>query len=396
MAAAATYRVRHLFPGDSPPLDNACITVQDGQVVAVNGMARDESAIDLGDVAVLPGLVNCHTHLEFSHLAKPLGRSGMPLSEWIPAVVAHRRERSEPAEIAQSIRLGLAESRSSGTAVLGEIATCDWSPTMPADVPDELQLVVFRELLGVTSERVNVLRDAARQHLLREATPATPHAWLPGLSPHAPYTVHWELLETAIQLSVRHHVPLAMHLAESGDELELLAQRRGPLVEMLQNLNAWHPDALGPARCPGDYLEQLARAHRALIIHGNFLTPEEQAAIGQRRSRLSVVFCPRTHAYFAHPAYPLASLRQRGVRVVLGTDSRASNPDLSLLEEMRFLAAHFPAVSPQDILAMGTSDGGQALGLNHRQGSIRPGYRLPWTLVPLLPGATPYQRLGLC
>ena len=91
---------------------------------------------------------------------------------------------------------------------------------------------------------------------------------------------------------------------------------------------------------PLDYLRALADSPRALVIHGNYLSGEELAFIGERRERMSLVFCPRTHAYFGHAPYPLERAVSAGARVALGTDSRASNPDLSLLEEMRFVARH--------------------------------------------------------
>ena len=87
-----------------------------------------------------------------------------------------------------------------------------------------------------------------------------------------------------------------------------------------------------------DYLQLLDRAHRSLIIHGNFLDQEEIHFIGSRRRRMSVVICPRTHAYFRHPSYPLRQMLDAEVNIALGTDSRASNPDLSVLSEMRYLA----------------------------------------------------------
>jgi cytosine/adenosine deaminase-related metal-dependent hydrolase len=88
---------------------------------------------------------------------------------------------------------------------------------------------------------------------------------------------------------------------------------------------------------------------------------------------MSLVYCPRTHAYFFHPSYPLAQALATGVRVALGTDSRASNPDLSLLNEIRFVAQSHPAVDPEQVLRMGTLAGAEALGLEKEVGSLSPG-----------------------
>ena len=93
----------------------------------------------------------------------------------------------------------------------------------------------------------------------------------PGISPHAPYTVSPDLVQKVCELSAKERFPVAMHLAESLAELELLASHSGPLVELLQSMKAWHPGAIPRGIAPRDYLELLATAHRALVIHGNFL-----------------------------------------------------------------------------------------------------------------------------
>ncbi|HZN34991.1 MAG TPA: amidohydrolase family protein, partial [Pirellulaceae bacterium] len=168
-------------------------------------------------------------------------------------------------------------------------------------------------------------------------------------------------------------VPVAMHLAETREELELLESHSGPLVEMLGSLGAWQPTALSRGLRPLDYLRTLATAHRALVIHGNYLAADEIEFAAAHRDRMSVVYCPRTHAFFRHEPYPLAKMRDAGVRVAVGTDSRASNPDLNLWSELRHIAEHHRGVSPDEILRMGTLAGAEALGLDGDLGSITPG-----------------------
>jgi cytosine/adenosine deaminase-related metal-dependent hydrolase len=181
-------------------------------------------------------------------------------------------------------------------------------------------------------------------------------------------------LQAAIELALQSQVPVAMHLAESLEELELLQSGTGPLVDLLQRLQAWDPSALASMVRPLRYLQILSAAPRALAIHGNYLDKEERAFLAEHRSRMSLVYCPRTHFYFGHCRYPLADLLRGGVRVALGTDSRASNPDLSVFEEMRFIARRFPEIAPVEILRMGTAAGAEALGQDHELGYLRRGY----------------------
>ena len=146
-------------------------------------------------------------------------------------------------------------------------------------------------------------------------------------------------LTAVVELSSRYEIPIAMHLAESPEELELLRHGAGPLREFMENLGAWDATAIPPERGRSTICGCWPSAHRALVVHGNYLDDEEIAFLGANAGRMSVVYCPRTHDWFAHRAYPLEKMLAAGATVALGTDGRGSSPDLSLLDEMRF-AAH--------------------------------------------------------
>ena len=126
----------------------------------------------------------------------------------------------------------------------------------------------------------------------------------------------------------------------------------------------------------------LTRAPKSLVVHGNYLDYSELAMIARQAGAMSLVYCPRTHAHFKHKPYPLAEALSLNVPVCLGTDSRASNPDLSLLSEMREAARRHPGVSPEAVLRMGTLSGAEALGLTD-VGAIRPGALADFVSIPL-------------
>ena len=243
---------------------------------------------------------------------------------------------------------------------------------------------IFLELIAPRVERVEAALEAAGKHVV-EIAECKQHVgslasesrsearWQPGLSPHAPYTVHPELLARAVALSIEHEIPLAMHLAESREEIDFLRDGRGPFRELLESRGAWDPAARPRGARPLDELRVLARAHRALVVHGNYLDDEEIDFLGRQRRQMAVVYCPRTHAWFGHARYPLEKLLAAGAIVALGTDSRASSPDLSLLAEMRHVAREFPAMSRATILELGTLGGARALGLDSQIGTLEPG-----------------------
>ena len=381
-------QARWLIPVDRPPIAGGILSVADGRIVVVGENTTGRPPTDLGDVALLPGFVNAHTHLEFSLLDGPLGTPCVAFPDWIMEVVAWRRRLAEEfignaAGLGEyrrrAIAAGLAESQRGAVAALGEIA----SPGFPVDaftsaVPGP-HCTVFMELLGIAPDRKQSLLSLASSHLA-----AGGDGFRRGLSPHAPYTVGLELLRSLCRLSAEARAPLAMHLAESRVELQLLREHTGPLVELLKKLDAWFPSALPTGLRPLDYLESLQNAHRALVIHGNYLAADEIELIAARRESMSVVYCPRTHAYFRRRRYPLEKMLAAGVRVAVGTDSRASNPDLSVLAELRHIARHHRNVAPAEIIRMGTLTGAEALGLNAEFGSLATGKRATLAVVPIL------------
>ena len=366
-------RARYVFPVIGPPIEGGIVTVRGQQFVAV-GTTSDVPPIDLGNVAIVPGFVNAHTHLEFSDLERPLGEPGEPLPKWIRRVIAYRRDQAPDPALA--IQRGLHESLASGTTTLGDIFTSGWLPSM-RPVPN---VVLFRELLGLGPEQVAPLEGLAEAHLL--------DAWdedriLPGLSPHAPYSVHGELLVLASVLAAKYDVPLAMHLAESAEEIELLATGLGPFRELLEELHVWQDDVIPIGTGPIDFLRALVDVRRALIVHGNYLDDEAIKFLAEYRHRFAVVYCPRTHAYFKHAPYPLHAMWSAGVTMCVGTDSRASNPDLSLFEELRFIVEHHPQIAPREVLRFATFNGAQMLGDATEFGVLQPGAYANFAMIGL-------------
>lgn len=366
LTESQTLRARYVFPVASPPIAGGTVTIAQQRVVAVGPAPVAGQFEDLGNVAILPGLVNAHTHLEFSDLTRPIGEPRMGLVPWIRRVIDYRRD-AMPAP-SGAVAMGLQQSARLGTTTVAEIAQPGWSPeTFDKSGCDA---TVLMELIAPRMERVAAAIELARQHLTAAAGQTV---WRPGLSPHAPYSAHPELVRQVVALSATHHVPVAFHLAESREEMELLETGGGPFEDLLMSLGAWDPTAFWPGMTSLDYLHILARAQRALVIHGNYLGDDEIAVLAENRDRMAVVYCPRTHAWFGHRPYPLEKLLAAGALVALGTDSRASAPDLSVLAEMRTVAQRHPAIRRDAILQMGTLCGARALGYE-RIGSLEPGH----------------------
>lgn len=357
---------------NAPPLENGWLRIEGGRIAALGTGPPPEPATDLGDVVILPGLVNAHTHLEFSTLAAPLDGSG-GLPEWIGRVVALRRGRPA-ADAAGAIRAGLAESAAAGVTLLGDIATSLPPPGIDAAGP---RVRVFRETLGLSG----AARAASLATLRRDLDRLVAESRSAGVSPHAPYSVAASLGRTALDIARRLRLPAAMHLAESPAEAELIGSGSGPLRTALERLGAW-PDEPPRLLSAADWISLLARGPRGLVVHGTFLDDVALARLARHRDKLAAVVCPRTTRLLSGTLPPLDRFRSAGIRVALGTDSRASNPDLSVLGECRAIVDG-GLVSPAEALAMATVTGAWALGHDRRAGILAPGR--PADLVVLRP-----------
>ncbi|MFT5527021.1 MAG: cytosine/adenosine deaminase-related metal-dependent hydrolase [Pirellulaceae bacterium] len=355
---------KFIVPVVGPVIEGGAIHVENGRITRIESSWQGRADHDFGNAIILPGLINTHTHLEFSDLETPLGEGSMPFPDWIRSVIQWRRSHDESTVAERTIAAvqnGLRESLRAGTTTVGEIATYD----VEISVPDSPHVIAFRELIGLAPERVESLLGLAERHL-NAASNA-----LAAISPHAPYTVHPDLLTEICQMSHREHFPVAMHLAESREELQLLDEQGGAMQQMLAAVGAWPQGVFRPGTRPLFYLSKLRAAWRSLVVHGNYLDSEELDFIAANRETMSLVYCPRTHHYFGHDRYPLADALERGVRVVLGTDSRASNPDLCLLNEMRFVVQTHEGISNSDVLEMATIRGAESLGLQQDRGSLQ-------------------------
>ena len=351
---------RWIIPVTGNPINGGWVRIQDGRVVEMGSKPAPCHAQPLGDVAIFPGLVNAHTHLEFSDCQRPIGESGISLPEWIGKVISTRQSSDETSR-EQAIGIGIGELVKTGTCLAGEITT------PPCEYPvneSGLDLVPFAEVLGLNAERGSQRLELARSNLRRY-----PQG---GVSPHSPYSTSRETLGACFELARKHHRPIAMHVAESPAERELLRTGTGPFADALQSLGVWEIEQFPWPESPFlKLIEQLASAPRSLLVHGNDLNESEIRLLAEY-PHITVVYCPRTHHFFRYDSHPVDQLLSSGVRVALGTDSRASNPDLNLWNEVQFLLNHRSDLDPLSVFRMATWSGSQALGRTDI-GCIRPG-----------------------
>jgi aminodeoxyfutalosine deaminase len=368
------YHASWVLPVSSPPIRDGWILVDRGRIVAIGHRAAgDDGAreVDLGEVAVLPGLVNAHTHLELSYLRDQLP-PGSSFVSWTRRVVDARRRQTDPnaPAIVDAIDGAIGEAIACGTAVVGDV-----SNTLTTFVPlarSALAAVVFYELTrfdatdsrGFVERAWRQLDDLARTDRVRAS-----------LAAHGPHSVA-PLVFRAIREAVNSapFAPCSVHLCESAEEVEFIARGSGPWRAFLEDLGAWDDRWVPPGVSPVRFLDESGFLDaRLLAVHGVQMTRADLARLVARGTTL--VTCPRSNGHTGAGAPPVADFYRSGVRVAVGTDSLASAPDMNLFAEVATLRALAPDVPASALLASATLEGARALGFDAAYGTVEPGKR---------------------
>ncbi len=350
MSASRVWRARGALDEGGRVVDGAGVRVADGRVVEfVARPPRD--ATDLGDVLLTPPLVNAHAHLELTDFAGEMPRDA-GFGGWVRALM-ERRARATPEELEAAARRGARLLLESGCGVVHDVDTTGAAARALRDVP--IDAVVYREAIdaGEAARRDAVLAELERPLFDERGAGAGAGAGAgggagdggggarrtEGLSPHAPYTCSPALLRALGDLARRRGLPLTIHWAETEEERRYLQGGTGPLADLLPP---------SPRRSGLDLLDEaglLAGDLRLTLVHGNHPEPGDYERLA--RAGVPLVHCPGTHAFFGRAPFDVAAARRAGVRVLLGTDSAASNDRFDMTAELRRFAAH-PDVTPAE------------------------------------------------
>ena len=355
-----------VLPVSRPPLREGGVLVDGERIVAV-GLA-DELSVTAPEAerrhfagcVLTPGLVNAHTHLTLTALAGVVPPA--PFTEWLPRLVAalkawdvadHEASGVVGAEhcllggvtVVGDIAYGAAEVASASSAGLGGVFYWELLGMRAADVPESLRELRYPDAPGAYGTRVTC-----------------------GLSPHSPYTSGPSLLHAVHDEAAVRGVPLAIHVAESLAEVELLRDGSGPLAGVASRTAfGFEPPGTSTVR----YLAELGALEGATAVHVCHLAEGDLALLSAHAR--GVVTCPRSNRYLGNPPPLVEPLLRAGVAVGVGTDSSASNSDLDLMAEVREIRSAEPGLPPAQLFEFATLRGARAIGVAERFGSLEPG-----------------------
>lgn len=371
------YRAAWVLPVSSEPLrDGAVMVDTDGRIAAVGPALAleapaDAEIVDLGEAALLPGLVNVHAHPELSVFRGAL--EDLRFRDWILRLVGTKRAALTEEDYDVAARWSLVECLRAGMTTVA--ATESSAASFGALRDAGMRGLVYREVFGPDPAACDLAMADLRDCVDRLRRDETGLVRL-GISPHAPYTVSDALFTAAARYACSEGLPMAIHAGESVPERDLVTRGEG---DFAPGLRARGIDTPPRGATTVEMLDRLGVLNaRPLLIHCVLVEYDDMVRMADHGC--AVAHCPVANARLGHGIAPYAELREAGVRVGLGTDSVGSNNRQDLLEEARIASllhrgrvAAYDVLTPTDLLRLVTIDGAQALGLEDRIGTLEPG-----------------------
>jgi len=364
-----------VHPVTAPPIEDGAVLVDPGGRIAAVGPHRHVPAppgaetLEFPDAVLIPGLVNCHTHLELTHLA---GKNAeRQFAQWI-RTIRTLKEATTPTEFSRSAEQGVRDGWAAGVTCVAD--TGSTGAPLGALARLEARGIYYQEVFGPDPAACGASLAELTAGVERLRPLASDRVRL-GISPHAPYTVSEPLYRAVAEFARRERLPVALHLAESPEESQLVRDGAGPFAEALRARGI----AVQAQHCsPVQYLSRLGvlqHATRFLYIHCVQVDAQDIAIL--RDSGGAVAHCPRSNRAHGHGVAPLAALCEAGLAVGLGTDSVVSAGDVSLWSE-----AAVAGLEGEETLRMLTIEGARALGLDGQIGSLEVGKQADLAVFP--------------
>jgi len=379
-------RARIVVTMDAKPIEDGAVRVTGNRIVEVgkfSAFASDnDEIIDLGESVLLPGLINAHCHLDYTCLRGKILRQ-KSFTNWIRVINAEKAKLTAE-DYVTSINAGFAEAQRFGTTTIANLTAF---PELIAKINPPIRTWWFAELIDVREpERANEIVESATGSLKRTEN------W--GLAPHAPFTASEDLSRDCQEIALRENILLTTHLAESHEEMEMFRDASGPLYQFMEKIGREMTDC-GYDTALRRFLRRLGDASLAgwIVAHLNELSESDFDLLREIRHKFSIAHCPRSHAYFGHVPFQFERLQGVGFNVCLGTDSLASNDDLSLFAEMRAFQKQFPKVPAERILEMVTINPAHALRQENELGRIEPGFLADMIALPFTTSENVYQTI---
>ena len=343
--------------------DQVLITKADGTVDALVSVSEAGDDVQQMEGILSPGFVNAHCHLELSHM-KGMIPAHTGLQEFVKQIVALRQV--DPENIQEAIVNAEAEMMANGIVAVGDISnTLD---TLKQKAKHNLAYYSFVELYDLDPTRAadKILAGLEIQKQFQE------NCVRASLVPHAPYSVTndlWNLLSAHFGIHT-----ISLHNQETPDENDFFKTKTGSFLGMYErtkvNLDFFEATGLSSLQ---SVLPVFKNAHHGILVHNSFTSAEDIQAVHGVMYNAFWCLCPNANQYIEQTMPPIELLRSEKAKLVIGTDSYASNWSLNVLDELKTIQQHQPQIPLAEMLGWATINGAQALQMDKHLGSFEQG-----------------------
>ena len=381
----------YVLPISAEVIENGAAAIDKTQIVAV-GTRREivgkypEAVVEnFGEAAIMPGLVNCHSHLEITAMRGFLDDVENDFYSWLMKLTTTRAEKLTDADIKIAALAGALEGVRAGVTCFGDIGRFGVAG-FEALKTNGLRGLIYQET-EFSPDDATAGDDFAKLKDKFLSLKATETALVKvGLSPHAPYTVSRRLFEQITDYALAENFKVSIHAAESNQERDLFLTGKGFFAELYRKLNL---DGRSPGKSPVEYLADIgALQSKPLLAHCIKVSDDDIKLIAESHS--CIAHCPKSNAKFGHGIAPLEKFTNAKISVGFGSDSVASNNVCDILEEARFAtlsARNLPDkkrfLTTREIIETATLGGAKALGLESEIGSLELGKQADLIVVSL-------------
>ncbi len=355
-----------IFTNNGPPLRMGIITAgDDGTIINVEdtgGSVKESEPVEFFNGIIIPGFVNCHCHLELSHLKGVISR-GTGLGGFLAELQQIRR--SSPETIIAAASATDRAMYDEGIVLCADI--CNNSLTFSIKKKSRISYINLLEVFATDPGQAETRMDEVEKLSEESERHGLPYS----IVPHTVYAVSLPLFRLIKERTAENRVT-SIHFMETEGEDAFVKDQSGPLIETFKKAGMIADKLLTPRSCVSAILDELTPSGSLILVHNTFADRETVSRVN-KRGNVYWCLCPNANLYIENRMPPAAMLAGEGCDIVTGTDSLASNGSLSILSELKTIQEHFPSMSLTDLISMATINGARALGQEDKYGKIEPG-----------------------
>lgn len=365
---ATVYFAKWILAPDGETLVNGGIAVTGDRISSIGSRSRlkrssSDRIVNLGEMLLLPGLINMHTHLEEGVLRGMPKADDESFASWI-AKRSSRLRASGADAIMATVRLGIREALANGITTVVDSTRTDIPGLVLKEEPIRSWTIHELHPDAETDERDST-RSLSHRIKRSRRTAAI------GAGPYALFSLSPEAHRSLIAFCRERSLVWGMHLAESAEELQAFSEQRGDLYFGIVRARRW-PFGAATRRGPAYYaLTNNLIPNGGVCFHGNYISGQEMSLLAAKNC--SLVHCAQYNDFMGHKPFPLDAAVNRGVNVCLGAESPCSGMSTSLFDELFRIKQAYPHIPAREMLAWATVNPARALGAGNDLGALAPG-----------------------